>query len=380
MRKKLAKALKIGEFIKAQKPSYAAPDEVMRAHGETFADIKYDGYRVQIHKSKRGCKIYTRNSNELNYECYPEIIQVVKKLPECIIEAEMIGQGKSHKEVFDNMRKRFRRPGINQESLEKYLASGIIKGTPLSLRVFDTLRFEKTSMSDMPLKERRVYTEKFDAKGISPSETQIVTSLPELESLLIATYKDQQEGRVCKNPNSLYVPGARTIDWVKFKKSEPLDLAVVGFYNEKAYGLDLPFTGVLCATVNKDTGMYETIGKISTTRNGLADEINGLVKDKITNKKSSKVVWSDKLDKKTYKKFNPDFYIEPEDSVVLQIKAMNLNLANNWHTCSLKNSKAYSMRIGFAEAVRYDKNPEQATSTQTVRVLYGMQENGGEDE
>jgi hypothetical protein len=38
------------------------------------------------------------------------------------------------------------------------------------------------------------------------------------------------------------------------------------------------------------------------------------------------------------------------------------------------------MRIGFAEAVRYDKNPEQATSTQTVRVLYGMQENGGEDE
>jgi len=374
MKKKLVTTPKFGVFIPTMQPGYFTPEQVMVAHGTTFADMKYDGYRAQIHKAKKKFKIFTRNGNELNYDCYPEIVQVVKSLPPCLIEAELIGEGGNHKKVFDNVKKRFRRPGIKQASIDNYLESGIIDSTPLSLRVFETLSFEGKNLMGLTLSERRKYTERFDEQGISPAETQKITSLEQLEKIIDGTFKYKQEGRVCKNPDSLYLPGKRTIDWVKFKRSEPLDLVVVGFYNEKGYNLDIPFTGVLCATYNEETGKYETMGKISTTRNGLAAEINQQIKGKTTQKQPKDVDFSEKLDLKSNRKFIPDWYINPKDSVVLQVKAMNLNYSNNWQSCGLNNGKAFSMRIGFADEVRYDKSSKQATTTQAVEQLYLAQE------
>jgi ATP-dependent DNA ligase len=377
MKSKPARAIRFGEFIPTMQPSYAEPHEVMAAHGVTFADIKYDGYRAQIHKWSRGFRVFTRNGNELNYECYPEIVKIVKKLPTCIIEAELIGEGNSHKEAFDNVKKRFRRPGISQSSMEKYAASGIIADAPLSLRVFETLKYGRKSLMGSALRVRREYTERFDSRGIQPSETDIVAGVDALEAVIESTFKAGHEGRVCKNPESFYLPDKRTIDWVKFKRSDPLDLAIVGFYNETAYGLDLPFTSVLCATYNEETGRYETLGKIGATRNGLANEIQDCVKGKVSGARPDNVDFSEKLDRHSYRKFVPDWYINPEDSIVLEVNAMNLNRADNWQTCGYDGKKAFSMRIGFAKQVRYDKLGRQATTTQAVHKLYGLQEKGG---
>lgn len=372
MKKKIAKALKIGEFVPTMQPSYATFDEVMEAQsGITYADLKYDGYRTQIHKTKRGFKVFTRNGNELNYDCYPEIVKIVEKLPNCIIEAELVGEGINHKQVFDNVKKRFRRPGISQKSFDKYMNSGLIDSIPLSLRVFETLRFEKKTLIYTPLRDRRKYTEKFDMKNLQPAETEVATSVDELEAIINASFRNKQEGRVCKNPSSLYIPGGQTLDWVKFKRSEPLDLVVVGFYDE-GYIEDLPFTSVLCATYNDETNKYETIGKIGAVRNKLANLIYKEVKDSIVDSKSEKVVFSEKLDKPIYSKFVPTSYIDPDKSVVLEVNALNLNYSNNWQTCGLKDDKAFSMRIGFAKQLRYDKNPRQATKTSAVRKLYEL--------
>jgi|APSaa5957512622_1039677.scaffolds.fasta_scaffold00088_17 DNA ligase 1 len=375
MNKKLARALpRIGTFIPTMQPMYADYKEVMEAHGgKTFSEIKYDGYRVQIHKSGRGLKVFTRNGNELNYACYPEIVKIAESLPQCILEAELVGEGNGHKEVFDNVKKRFRRAGISDKSLEKYLTSGVVEGTPLSLRVFDTIRFEKRGTLYLPLSERRAYTERFDSTGIVPSEIEVVEGVDALEELVVSSFGEKQEGRVCKNPSSQYVPGGNTIDWVKFKRSEPLDLVVIGVYTAD-YGRDLPFTSVLCATYNDETGKYETIGKIGATRNGLANEINALIGDKLQNARPGNVVVSEKLDRDAFSKYVPDLYVDPESSAVLEVKAMNLNYSNNWQTCGLDEGRAFSMRIGFANQVRYDKGPRQATKTSAVRTLYRLQE------
>ncbi|MBU0461061.1 MAG: hypothetical protein KJ574_00585 [Nanoarchaeota archaeon] len=375
MTKKLAGALKIGEFIPVMKPSYADFDEVMRAHGgKTFADIKYDGYRIQIHKNNRRFWMFTGDGNEYNYRCYPEIVEIVEKLPTCIIEAELIGEGNNHKQVFDKVKRRFRRPGIKQKTIDAYLESGIINDIPLSLRVFDTLRFEKKGLLYVPLEERRKYTERFDGKGMQPTETQLVTGTEELEALIEQTFKAKQEGRVCKNPASLYHPGQTTgIDWIKFKRSEPLDLVIVGFYTNENYANGLPFTSVLCATYNDEKGVYETIGKIGVTRAGLANEIHREVATKICPTRPRNVAFSEKLERQSFAKYVPQSYIYPEQSIVLEVKAMNLNLANNWQTCGYENGKAFSMRIGFAQQVRYDKSPKMATKTCAVRKLYELQ-------
>ncbi len=364
----------IGKFIPTMQPSYATPEEVMQAHGTTFADVKYDGYRVQLHKSKHGLVIYTRNGNELNYTCYPDVLRLAEKLPLGIFEAELVGEGASHKEVFDHVKARFRRRGLKEETVQDYLRSGIVKEIPLSLRLFDVLCLEGNGMMSVPYEIRRAAVEALGMRGLEPVETEKITSQGELEALLSATFKGRQEGRVCKNPSSLYLPGKETIDWVKFKRSETLDLAVVGFYQNENYSNDLPFTSVLCAAYNEKTGLYETLGKIGVTRNGLAHEIQAQVGQHIKAWRSNKVAFSEKLSRPAYERFVPDVFIDPDKSLVMEVKAMNLQFTDNWQTCGYKEGKAFSMRIGYAHQLRPDKSPKQATKTSTIRTLYKLQE------
>ena len=368
---------KMGEFIPVMKPSYADFEEVMLAHGgSTYADIKHDGYRAQVHKDRDRFWIYTANGNELNYQCYPEIVKAVKRLPTCIIEAELVSKvGGFHKKIYENTKKRFRREGISDEAVEKYLSSNIIEKIPLELKVFETHRLGTRYVMDLPVSEKRKYTEIFDFKDVSPVETQLVSSVDELEQLVRLTLEGKNEGRVCKNPSSLYVPGQReSIDWVKFKRAEPLDLVIVGFYKEANYDGDLPFTQVLCATLNKQSRRYETIGKVSVKRNALAKEIFPLVTKYISLYRPDNVEFSQRLDRPGKEKIVPASYINPEKSVVLEVRAMNLNYTKNWHTCGLEDGKSFSMRIGFADQVRYDKSPQHATTTAAVRKLYQLQE------
>jgi ATP-dependent DNA ligase len=368
---------RIGIHLPPMKPSYATFEETMAAHDDrTFADIKYDGYRVEIHKKSGLLRIFTANGNELNYDCYPEIVKTAQSLPTCIIEAELVGDGKTHKEVFDNVKRRFRRSGISDDAVDKYLSSGVVENVPLSLRVFDVLRFEGQAVMYLPLEERRKFVERFDGRGIRPGETQVITSTDYLVDVVESTFRGMHEGRVCKNPASLYVPGSRTLDWVKFKRSETLDLVVVGFYNEE-YAGDLPFTSVLVAAYNDETGNYETLGKVGATRGRVADEIFAEIGGKVTGSAPQNVILSDKLRRQAYSMFVPAGYIDPESSVVLEVKAMNVDYSSNWQSCGLKDGKAFSMRIGYACQLRPDKSPRQATTTETVRRLYALQKRVG---
>ncbi|MFC1742258.1 hypothetical protein ACFL3V_07020 [Nanoarchaeota archaeon] len=377
MKSKIARAPRLGAFISTMQPTYATFNEVMEAHNNhTFAEIKHDGYRIQIHRGNKTLKIFTRNGNQLNYECYPDITEIAKKLPVSILDAELVAQGSSHKEVYDNVKKRFRRPGIKQESVDKYLQSGIINDNPLSLRVFDALRFEKKGLLHLPFEERTSYIDILDINGLEPVDHEVIRTTSDLEALVGQVFKNSHEGIVCKNPESLYRPGSKSIDWVKFKRSETLDLAVVGFYLDDE--ADIPFTSVLCATYNDKTGTYETLGKIGVTRDTFSEDIYRLVKDNTSNRAPRNVSFSEKLERASYEHHVPDIYIAPEDSVVLEVKAMNLCFAANWQTCGEKDGRAFSMRIGYANQLRYDKDPKQATTTDAIRKLYALQSGGKE--
>ncbi|MFC1722839.1 hypothetical protein ACFL0V_01740 [Nanoarchaeota archaeon] len=368
---KLARAI-IGEFVPTMQPTYASHEEVMEAHGgRTQADVKYDGYRVQVHKGSRGVKIFTRNRNELNYACYPDLMKIVEGLPNGIIEAELVGEGGTHKQVFDNVKRRFRRPGIKPESVQKYLSSGIVSDVPLALRVFDVVKYGRREVGRLPLSERRKIVEGIEGPGIQPAETQLIRGLDELVAVIDDSFSGMQEGRVCKNPDSQYIPGRKGIDWVKFKRSETLDLVVVGFYKMDPH-IDDPYTSVLCTTYNDETGMYETIGKIGVIRDGMAYDIHELVGENRT------PFWPDNIDTSNMKKRRdshvPNWWIKPEESLVLEVKAMNINYNRNWQSCGLKGGKAYSMRIAYATQIRHDKGPLEATKTSDVEMLYRIQE------
>jgi len=354
-------------------PSYASIDDTMEAHqGRTWAEIKYDGYRVQVHRGKKTLKIFTRNGNELNYACYPDVTEIAETLPVCILDAELVSHSTNHKTTFDNVKKRFRRPGLKSESVEKYLDSGIVSEVPLSLRVFDVMRFERKGLLHLPFDERTEYTEMFNIKGLTPVDHARITDRDMLEAYIESAFESGQEGVVCKDPRSVYRPGSRTLDWVKFKRSETLDLVVVGFYENEDLP-DMPFTSVLVAAYNDSTGKYETLGKVGTTREEFAKDIHEKTKDNTSDAPSRYVELSEKLSRESYARHVPQKYIDPEKSVVLEVKAMNLNYNENWQTCGEQDGKAFSMRIGWVNQLRPDKSPKQATTTETIRTLYELQ-------
>jgi len=364
----------VGKFIPVMKPSYASVEETMHAHhGTSAAEIKYDGYRIQVHKAGPELKLFTANGNEYNYTCYPEIVEIAQSLPDGIIEAELVGKGDSHLEVFTKVKKRFRREGLGEASLKKYKESGIIAQVPLELKVFDTLAHEGKSLINVPWNERRAFTELLDEKGISPSEVTYLSSVEDLVAHINTVTNHKEEGLVCKNPSSLYLPGNRTLDWIKFKRFDTIDLVIVGLYQEKSSAADLPFTGVLCATYNELTRMYETLGKVSVVRNRLADEIYPLIAGKGASTPSNNVSLSEKLSSTKERRFLPCQFIAPEDSVVLEVRAMNLQYGENWQSCGKENGKSFSMRIAYAQGIRYDKSPKHATTTNLVKKMYGLQ-------
>ena len=182
-------------------------------------------------------------------------------------------------------------------------------------------------------------------------------------------YAENQEleGIVLKEPNLAYIPGDET-HWIKIKRFETLDLTILGLYNATK-GSGEKYGHALVATLNQERNTYESIGKVNIIRTNpstgrtFASEIRTMIK-RGTSKHPS--------DKANYGLAEPDVYIEPDESLVLEVGAVEINFGPAHPYSCGKDAKnnAYSLRIGHVRTIREDKNPEQSTTTQEVRKLY----------
>lgn len=374
MKEKMEKKIKFGEPFTPMKPMYSDLDlgEIIEAHGgKTNAEIKEDGYRCLAHVDGDFVKLYTRQHNEYIPQCFPEIIKALQglKLKKTIIDSELVGTKRKYA-GFNQIKKRFR-ARLSQKGLEEYIHSGIIENCPVELVVFDTLMWEGKPAINKPLEERRILTEGFAYEKINHSTMIQVTTQGELEEIYQKfVEREKHEGFVLKDPKSPHRIDCKTsVEWVKLKKFETLDLLIVGFYSTPdSQKKGLPFSAVLCATYNEKTGFYETIGKVSVNKknpfsgNLLAIDLYEMVKGNIANEKPKGVLFSGKM----ADAHEPSMYIkDTNQSAIMEIKAMNIQKSSNWLTCGIDNEgKAYSMRIGWAKQIREDKSKAKDKKTQ----------------
>lgn len=334
--------------------------------GKAGAEIKYDGYRFQLHKKGDLIAAFTREFNPYIMDLYPELMPSIRHLPDCVLDCELNGGGT--KKDFEKVRKRFR-VKISKKSLESYLASGIVEEHPLNLNVFDVLHFEGIDYFNIPLSERRKRVEAIDEEKIKPTVQSIVAAPAELKALFDATIMQKGEGLVVKNLNSVYIPGHNP-NWIKLKTFETLDLVVLGLYEESG-----ELTQALVGCYNPAKSAYETIAKVNLKREGINSEVAKALSKKKRKSKPANIAVNPAL--KADSTNWPAFFISPEKSVVLEVKALNIMRGKNWHSCGYDDSTAYSLRIGWTKGIRYDKNVSQATSLAEVERLYSMY--GGED-
>jgi len=223
-------------------------------------DYKYDGFRLQIHRSKNDIKLFTRNLENVTNQ-FPDIVNIVKKdvkSKECIIDCEVVGYDKDTKtwKPFQEISQRIKR---------KYDIEEMIKEVPVMIFAFDLIGVNGESLVDKPFSERREKLSKIIkddpyavtlAKGITPSSVKKGDDFYK-EALRIGA-----EGVMMKNLEGIYKPGSRVGFGVKIKPvMETLDLVIVG--GEWGTGKRANWLSSFILAC-KDGDEFNEIGKIGT--------------------------------------------------------------------------------------------------------------------
>lgn len=334
--------------------------QIIKKHeGKTFAEIKSDGYRMQVHKlPNNSIRLFTRSMNLLDPKLFPELEKQFKEIQKnSIKDSELVGIEDGIK-GFNAVKQRMRGE-LDYKLVDKF---------PLQLKFFDVLMTKGKDVRFRPLYERRKILENTVS---NVSEKYIFTDATSLKNKFTEVTEELGlEGLVCKDPESHYLVGARNDDWIKLKKFLNLDFVVLGVYKGDGKASKLPFAGLLLGTYNPLTGLYETISKVGISSPEKINQIYDVIKDKLKPSSSDNVIISDEIKRKTYARKVPYQYVNPKDSVLVEVDALNITRSKNWHSCGLYGNKAYSLRIPIVKKVRLDKELKDCATTELISDLY----------
>jgi len=345
------------------------PEEILEKFGGKFvAEYKYDGERVQAHKSGDKVELYSRRLENISSQ-YPDVVDLIRgqvAAKEAILEAECVAIDLETGDLrpFQELMHRRRKYGV-KTAVEQY---------PISLFVFDLLYVDGLDLTQDAFSKRRVNLEKIikESDRIKPACQKLVKDTRELEEFFEEAIEEGCEGLMCKSisKDSVYQAGSRGWLWIKYKRdyrsemTDTVDLVVVGAFHGRgkragAYGT------LLLATYNPEDDTFETVTKCGTgfTDKDLSELYEKLQKHLVP-KKNSRV-------KST---LEADVWFEP--FLVLEILGSEVTLSPI-HLAALD-----SIRKGSGLAIRFprftgkyrtDKNPEDATTSKEIVEMYNLQ-------
>ncbi|HIH43562.1 MAG TPA: ATP-dependent DNA ligase [Candidatus Methanoperedenaceae archaeon] len=308
--------------------------------GAPAVEWKFDGARVQIHKSGDSVRIYSRRLENVTASL-PDVVRAVKvevTAREAILDGETVATGENGKPMaFQEILRRFRR---------KYNVSEMAQKIPLHTRLFDILYKDGKSLIDTPLLMRRQLLESCASSGILASQ-KVTSDIAEINSIYQQALDAGHEGIMLKNPASLYTPGKRGKNWLKFKPlMETLDLVVIG--GEWGEGRRAHLVGsYMLACRDPDTGEFLPIGRVGT---GLTDEmlteLTGLLKALIIRENGK--------------------LIEFEPKKVFEIAFEEIQKSPNYDS-------GFALRFPRLVRVRDEKSPDDCDTIERVEQLYAGQ-------
>lgn len=204
-------------------------------------EVKWDGYRALAYLHKGSIDIKSRNNKSFNDKFYPLIAALKSWKVNAILDGEIV--------VVND--KGF--PDFGDLQNWRSEADG-----HLAFYVFDILWYDGMDKMHLPLTERRALLKKIlpDHPVIKLSETFEASG----SSFFAIAEKMQLEGIMAKKADSVYIPGARSRDWLKIKTEKRQEAIICGYtINENT---SKPFSALLL-------GLYEddeliSIGPVGT--------------------------------------------------------------------------------------------------------------------
>jgi len=344
----------------------SSPEEILeKLGGKCVAEYKYDGARLQAHKSGKEVTLFSRRVENISSQ-YPDAVKLFReyiKADEAILECECVAVDIDTGEMrpFQELMHRRRKYGVDK-AMEDY---------PVSLFMFDALFVDGKDLTFEPYPVRRRFLENVVRLGdrVKVARNLTTSDANELEKFFLEAIEEGCEGLVCKSvaKDSAYQAGARGWLWIKYKRDyksemkDTVDLVVVGAFHGRGKRAG-KYGALLLATYDAETDTFETVTKCGT---GFTDEdlakLPKMLSTHVVDHKHSRV---DSL-------LEADVWFEP--AVVLEVLGAEVTLSPI-HTCALG-----SVRKGSGLAIRFprftgkyrvDKAPEDATTSSEILEMY----------
>ncbi|CAG9862618.1 unnamed protein product [Phyllotreta striolata] len=294
-----------------------------------FVENKFDGERFQLHMKNNEFKYFSRNGFDFteslgnNYDTgtlTPQLKGLFRtNIKKVILDGELM-----------MWHKRSRTFGSKGMTLDVKKLKEIGHYQPCFC-IYDIILLNDRILTNVPLRERlqvlKTVFSHYKEGSLQLSQVKEVSSRQEIVDELNFRVDRDEEGIIIKDPDSVYKYSDRNSGWFKMKLEyfqdvmNDLDLILMGGNYEKSTSdwLKSFFVGIRSDDPTNKKPLYLALGKVSS---GLNYEELAMLNKKI------------KTDGKKFEHFNskslafgkdvPQYYIEPEKSLVFTIRASEL--------------------------------------------------------
>lgn len=344
-----------------------------------YCEYKYDGIRVQMHKFKSQCRLYSRNLEDISY-AFPELVDSAmrtrikkeerhqkKETPDIgendgiddfnfILDGELIAFKNSKPLHFQELQKRLRR---------KNMTNDILSEIPVLYVVYDIMFYGKEQVIKETLESRKKLLSLFLFKDstIVNAQSDIIASADEMNFVFKKSRESGHEGLVIKDPSSQYHPGKRGRYWIKLKEElDTIDAVIVmaEYGHGKRAGTLSDYTLAVrdfgsksgIDMVGSECGdhAYDGLKIIGKAYSGLSNkEI-----DYMTNKLRSLVIRDE----------GNRIVVKPE--IVLEVSFDTVQKSN-------RHDGGYALRFPRIKNIRYDKGLKDIDALEKIKSIYENQ-------
>jgi DNA ligase 1 len=343
-----------------------ASEILAKLGGQCAAEYKYDGVRVQAHRSADGrIELFTRRLEEISTQ-FPDVVELLAAglgPAEAILEGEVVAYDAAAGELrpFGEVMLRRRKHGIDQA----------VRDVPVGLFCFELLYADGEDLTRLPYPERRARL----AAAITPAARLRLTTAAgadnpaTLEALFQQAITDGCEGLICKStgPDSGYQAGARGWQWIKLKRdyrtelSDTVDLVIVGAFAGRGRRVGV-YGAVLLAAYDAGADVFRAVTKCGT---GFSDADLAALPGRLA------PLLSPDRPARVDARQEPDVWFEP--GLVIEVLSAELTLSPNYTAAwgQIEPDSGLAMRFPrFTGRWRDDKAPEDATTTRELVELF----------
>lgn len=305
--------------------------------GEAALEYKFDGARVQVHKSGDQVAVFSRQLNDVS-AAVPEVVEAVRALParDLILDGEVLSMDPDGRpQPFQVTMRRFGRK-LDVDRMRAEL--------PVMPFWFDLVYLDSASLLDEA--QRKRFGELQRLAPLSAIVPHLLTAdVNQAEDFLHGALERGHEGIMAKAPGSPYAAGARGQSWLKIKRAKTLDLVILAaeWGNGRRQGF---LSNLHLGARDTEKGGFAMLGK---TFKGLTDDMlrwqtEELLKLEIAHDKYT-------------------VYVEPK--IVVEIAFNEIQISPRYKS---------GLALRFARVKRYrtDKGAGEIDTFQTVQKLAGL--------